>query len=277
MEKHELAVTYSCLSQPRSSEAEALNVFSGNYGDPYIQEMIELGLAGKSIEYLKGQINFLLGNGLFKGNPAHVLGNIIFTLAAKQNRNRFVELLCADDKHLEFIEGASYLHDNGFKKFVLLQTPLYKVRLHIWDTVVDKLPQENVHDHRWPFASVMLTGYFASKIYKVTERGDEERFAYQYSPVIDGKYNLRNTGMATLQESIPLVIKKDNGYYMPPETLHRVVYDGKERAMTLVITGVPVNDNCRLFAKSELKEEETAVERMNKSAIRNTIYELKYL
>src|SRR4051794_39998809 len=58
------------------------------------------------------------------------------------------------------LASLSYSHPNGFDKLVLFCASGYKLALHAWN-VTHVCPAEeggDIHDHRWAFASAVLSG-----------------------------------------------------------------------------------------------------------------------
>ena len=56
-----------------------------------------------------------------------------------------------------------YNHPVGYQKFILLDAGKYgKIRLHFWPQG-RKGARGDIHDHRWPFVSIPITGSFAEE------------------------------------------------------------------------------------------------------------------
>jgi hypothetical protein len=70
------------------------------------------------------------------------------------------------------IAGDSYWHSNGFAKLNLYrsQNPEFRLRLHIWPGPWFDRPivahYQNVHNHRWPFASIAVCGHLRITSYE---------------------------------------------------------------------------------------------------------------
>ncbi|MCB0537326.1 MAG: hypothetical protein KDE33_07325 [Bacteroidetes bacterium] len=271
-------VTFSCLSDSAGSDPDAISVFDASEAKAdFIREVIEIGLDSGNYMTLCCQIDSLFKSG-YVTNQAHVLGNIIVCLAEKPNRTKLVKLLLENDEAIKQIQAASYVHHNGFRKIVLLETKYFKLRLHVFEPIGKIVAQENIHDHRWPFASVCLKGNFMCKLFECMEFGDAKFNHYLYRPVgTNDSYSVQANGNGALHESSLLRIKKDTGYYQPENTLHQVVNRSGERVITLVITGTPVKDTCNLYSEKEFEEEKNQVERFDETDIRNAIRELKFI
>ena len=86
--------------------------------------------------------------------------------------------LLADEQALQAVAARSYVHGNGFVKVVLLDEHGHKLRLHIW--FAGSACEENIHDHRWSFASHVLVGTLNSEIWVDDAQGQalpEYRYA----------------------------------------------------------------------------------------------------
>lgn len=271
-------VTFSCLSNAMGTNPDAIIVFNaGGAKDDFVREVIEDGLSSGSYNILSRQIDSLFKSG-YVTNQAHVLGNIIVCLGEKSNRINLVKLLLSNEEAVQNILAASYVHHNGFRKIVLLQTRYFKLRLHVFEPMGQIVAQENVHDHRWPFGSVCLQGDLMCKIFEHIEMGDRSFNHYLYRPVgADDSYTVQSSGSEPLHESSLLKIERGMGYYLPENTLHRVINRSGERVITLVITGTPVKDTCNLYSEQEFEEEKNQVERFEETDIRNAIRELKFI
>ena len=91
-------------------------------------------------------------------------------LVAHFSQVQLVDLLqaiLADEVCLTEISQRSYQHGNGFLKVVLLNHG-YKLRLHIW--FAGQPCEENIHDHRWSFSSLILPALYAPTASNMEER-----------------------------------------------------------------------------------------------------------
>jgi hypothetical protein len=136
----------------------------------------------------------------------------------------------------------SYTHDNGFDKIVLFEdeTTKMKMRLHIWDPVTTgSRMRQNVHNHRWDFASMILLGQSDQITYRFAEDSEEgeEFFHYRYyARGIKEHYDLEELGISKLVEIRREHFEAGELYCVVNEALHRVDVDDDIAAATLVIT-----------------------------------------
>lgn len=83
--------------------------------------------------------------------------------------NDLVVNLLQNPNSLTDIANRSYQHGNGFAKIVLLDHD-YKLRLHIW--LDDSYSEQNIHNHRWDFASYILYGTLHDEIWQISSESN---------------------------------------------------------------------------------------------------------
>ena len=245
----------------------------------FVLSRITASLKTGKVSELIAEIEWLLSN-CDESRP-NVLGNIIYSLALKDNLIKLIDILTLDSE-IGNICDRSYQHDNGFKKIVLLEGESFKLRLHVWEPAYKVRSEDNdLHDHRWDFASLMMKGSFVSVLYQESENGIEERYPYTYLPVAGGdSYGLEKVSdsKVKLYESCRILIKQGMGYFMPCQTVHKVEYESEEKTVTMVITDKPINNNCRMYSVDERSQvEEVIINRLDARDIRNNLESLKYL
>jgi hypothetical protein len=78
-----------------------------------------------------------------------------------------------DVERLTDLAKSSEFHPNGFAKIVLLPRASPRMRLHIWHPDMrGGGSASNVHGHRWPFASWIITGQLRETTYIEVRRGE---------------------------------------------------------------------------------------------------------
>ncbi len=152
----------------------------------------------------------------------------------------------------------SYYHENGFHKIVLLSGRNFKLRLHHFG-VSYKAPMENIHDHRWPFASSVLYGHLNMELFKLTKTSEKAEELYHFiydSDKKSGSYSTELKGKSFLRKENTRTFNAGESYLMLPDELHRIKNNHGEESITLIITGNPVDANCNLYAKRSILERE---------------------
>jgi hypothetical protein len=138
----------------------------------------------------------------------------------------------------------SYIHDNGYDKIVLFQdeTTKMKMRLHIWHPLLVpgiRRMRQNVHNHRWDFASIVLLGCIDQATYRFSKEGEagEEFFHYRYyARGSKEHYDLEELGKAHLVSLGSERLRAGELYCVKNEVLHRVDIPDDLAVATLVIT-----------------------------------------
>lgn len=166
------------------------------------------------------------------------------------------------------IAARSYWHGNGFLKVVLLDQG-YKLRLHIW--FAGTSCEENIHSHRWGFASHVLTGSLKSELWADAANDDlpASRCTSKTGPansraltlqtkeyVYTAKHQSGHTpvpahkkliGTACLQKLQDITQTAGASYLMTPDQLHRINHPGQELVATIICTAPTQVLTNRLF------------------------------
>ncbi|GAA5023960.1 hypothetical protein GCM10023335_57110 [Streptomyces siamensis] len=133
----------------------------------------------------------------------------------------------------------SVVHPNGFAKIVLLTSPGYRLRLHVWrdggEAAADF--RESIHNHRWDFAATVVAGAYRHQEFQESE-GGTSFFGYCYRPAEDGRsYRLVPVGTQTLRCVFDARLAQGCRYTMSSMVLHRVVPDFAQPPVSLVLEG----------------------------------------
>lgn len=208
---------------------------------------------GRGIEELERTVSRLLAQDGRTGSSISLV-SIIEALSQPQTLCALLEQLLLNEKALEEVQRNSYYHKNGFRKLVLLKNADFKLRLHLWEANNEK-PQENIHDHRWNFASRLLAGSFQTTIWEEDAAGPETRRNCRYTPAQEANtYGVSEDGQVKLRRKATLTLRAGDLYYMPASTLHQVTDPGKGETVTLMLTAAPVLGHCKLYAEHSITE-----------------------
>lgn len=185
-----------------------------------------------------------------------ILTEINSVLSSPENLSFLIKQVINNDVLLSNVVKESYYHENGFHKIVLLSGKNFKLRLHHFG-VAAKIPMENIHDHRWPFASSILTGELTMDIFKVSDKGEEAFYHFLYgSDKQSGSYSTDFIGKRFLNKVDTRTYNAGESYLMHTNELHRIKNGTGQESITLILTGKPVSRRCNLFAKKEIAEAE---------------------
>jgi len=203
---------------------------------------------------------------LFAGlrHPANIgVGALADTLTAISEPTTFRSLLSeisASRDLLDEVADRSVWHPNGFGKIVLLSGPGYNLRLHIWHESGD-IPddsQENIHNHRWDFAMVLLAGSYRHQEYRLAEGGsDFHAYAYQ-SSADKSSYSLTPVGSKPLRCVFEARLFEGSRYTIASEVIHRVIPDPANPPVTLVLEGPHKSSSVEVFALEQISEPGTS-------------------
>jgi hypothetical protein len=180
--------------------------------------------------------------------------DLLTDLADRRALSSLIRTMLADPEQLSRTASESYTHDNGFDKIVILapEHSGYKLRLHIWWPDHDKPYTENIHDHRWDFASVVLTGSCRNQIFR-RAKGGESVHEYRYiRPEQRGSYVLSPVGEAEIYCTLDTSLVAGTYYTMHHTEFHRIVSDRLDLTSTLFLQSPPLQNWTHLFAPQVL-------------------------
>lgn len=141
----------------------------------------------------------------------------------------------------------SFIHPSGFDKLVLLSGETFKLRLHNFHPSDVQRPSENIHTHRWEFASAILDGYIVADFYELDENGEEERLHYQYH----SETGMERKGTKSLAKYETRIHSKGSSYFLPCDLMHSIVDVAPTGAVSLIATGFANGLTTEVFAKEE--------------------------
>jgi hypothetical protein len=169
---------------------------------------------------------------------------------------RLVEGVLADPPWSERVAANSYLHENGFYKLVLADsgTPPFKLRLHSWLRwrTDDEIVRENIHNHRWNFATVLVRGAYTFQQF-VVRPGGQTYHKYNYSsPGGTGAYCMEYVGSQDLVKVLDMRLGSRCSYEINHTVLHRAVQDENDALLTLMLQGGIKKSKTAVYSVSDL-------------------------
>jgi hypothetical protein len=187
---------------------------------------------------------------------SHALADALLSIARPVSFRSILTELLNSEARLGDIARRSFWHDNGFAKIVLLSHAAYKLRLHVWQNAEGSptAPRGNVHNHRWDFSTVLLAGSYRHQEFRQSTDG-EKFFAYKYCTLgAPGSYSLVPAGSQTLQCVFDAHLAQGSGFTISSDVLHRVIPDGGEPTVSLVLEGPHHPSTSDVFAANEVSE-----------------------
>jgi hypothetical protein len=186
-------------------------------------------------------------------------------LAVPENLSQLIYTILNNPEASEKMLKESYYHQNGFDKIVLLSGKGFKLRLHHFHARPGHSPMENIHDHRWAFASTMIRGSFKMHLFEEDPKGEEERTLHNYNAAkVNQKYATEEMGKRRLKIVERLQYAAGDSYIMLPDELHSIIHIPNQEAITLIVTGNNERETCKLYAKGPIEDEQKEMEPFEK-------------
>ena len=153
-----------------------------------------------------------------------------------------IQKLVEENAWLEKVAKKSHFQGNGFYKIVLFQNDIFSLRLHLY--LPHNRAQENLHSHRWPFVSTILTGTLSSEVWIDSIRPDCDSYD-EYLYVGKDKAIIK-IGRAKVEIAEELTFNESESYITYPDQLHRVAKVSNEMTATLMVRP----NQCRSWARN---------------------------
>jgi hypothetical protein len=220
---------------------------------PAVASMIVYAITNGQLAELQVLMDKLVNEG-----KTNVLSLIIKVISRPEILNRLVRTIMNDNSLWQKALQNSYRHENGFHKIVLMDGEYFKLRLHHFGAT-SKIPMENIHDHRWPFASSILSGELKMDIFQRTDSTSDSEEVHHFiykSDKSNGEYKTEEVGLAYLEKIEQRTYYPGETYLMRTDELHRITNQDGDESITLILTGKPISKECNLYARREIKEEE---------------------
>jgi mannose-6-phosphate isomerase-like protein (cupin superfamily) len=258
------------LNRSTTAAPSTLHICSSRDVSSSVQQRVHRALT-QGISSLEQTVSDLLMQQSGGQGDCQTLASIITELSHPDSLRLLISQLLCDGPALARVQAWSYYHHNGFRKLVLLQNAAFKLRLHLWE-VRSERHHENIHDHRWNFASALLAGRFQTVIWEEDAEGPEVRLDCTYTPAREGSvYSVRENGQVRLRPQRTHTLQKGDIYYMPASTLHQVTDLGEGVTRTLMLTATPVLDDCKLYAEHSIPEADKVNMAFSLAAIRQEL------
>lgn len=157
---------------------------------------------------------------------------------------QLLQAILQDEHTLQEISRRSYQHGNGFLKVVLLDRG-YKLRLHIW--FAGQPCEENIHDHRWSFSSLILAGQLCSEIWQDNALGQQfQEFEYTAATTLQAPFKIEK-GHSTLRCVHTQLNQTGESYVMPKGKLHRIINPGHQLVASMMCSAPTEQGTTRLI------------------------------
>lgn len=153
---------------------------------------------------------------------------------------KVITSICESDRLLAECSSNSVSHPLGFDKLTLIATPSYQLKLHIWWPNTRNRTREDIHDHRFNFASVILAGSLKTETFLLDESGIPMFKFTEHKDARNGSYLFDDAGMTGVRHREINILGTGSAYFMNFEVLHRVSVNEHELVATLFLKLPPV-------------------------------------
>ena len=237
------------------------------------------------------QIQELLINGKFQAlcnfidtsiakHDVRVLADINSALSKPSMLRILISKILKNEDCFQITCSNSYCHENGFHKIVLLKGENFKLRLHHFG-ITGKAAMENIHDHRWPFASSILKGNLHMEFFELNNNSEDGELLLHHiynSDKSSGSYEASLNGVARLKQIKKVIFSEGSTYLLLPQELHRIINNEQQESITLILTGMPVSESCNLYSRRTLTVAEKQTPNYSESTLRSHLQMiLKYI
>jgi hypothetical protein len=184
---------------------------------------------------------------LRRSPPDRGLATLVSPLADRRRLAAMLASLLDDPVRRRAAAARSYEHPLGFDKLILLSSPASELHLHIWWPDTERLV-EDVHNHRFDFASTILDGALDMARYTVGRDG-VTMCAYQEAlGSAVGRIRLHRTGEAQLSRVGTAAMTAGTVYAMSADELHRINAAGSGLTATLFLRGPQIRGATAVFS-----------------------------
>lgn len=160
---------------------------------------------------------------------------------------RAVQECLATEDLTRHIAERSFFHPTGAAKVILTDfaSELSQLRLHFW--IPNLTNMATIHDHKWDFASVLLTGDLIDETYEECETGIPYH-GVLFSDSIHSRIDeITSLGTRALSLVARTQLCSGNSYVRHRDQLHRTQNNSSSTAVTLFFRTAPIKTSTRVF------------------------------
>lgn len=159
------------------------------------------------------------------------------------------------DVEMSTVGQRSYRHPNGFTKIVIADSaaPEFKIRAHLWDVGSKVGDESDIHNHRWNYASRILSGSFDHTVF-CTDCGGDDVFRMRYEPR-RGKqtFRMRMVGSEQLAPQIVQRLHANETYSLGWQVPHRIDRCGDGPHATFVLQGRTYSESTDVYVYDSIR------------------------
>jgi hypothetical protein len=174
---------------------------------------------------------------------------------------KIVAEICTDRDRLHLCAQRSQSHPLGFSKVLVLSTKQYQIRLNFWPEIEFVREREDIHDHRFDFASTIFTGTLVEELYEVADLGDPMIHFVDQLPARYGEpYILNRIGTIHAKKVSAHRLAQGSAYVTRSESLHRIIAIEGAPLVTAFVKFSPIRAHANvLVAPTAASERELQV------------------
>ncbi|MEE1931451.1 hypothetical protein V1J52_25355 [Streptomyces sp. TRM 70351] len=190
-----------------------------------------------------------------EGHGEHAARTVVQQLATSNGLIGVVKTLLDSPEALRSSARRSHAHDNGFDKITLASSASgWRLRLNIWwpDRGVHT---ENIHNHRWDFASFMLAGSCLADYFQPASDGTP-MYGYEYAKGVNSSYHHRFLGRRQVSLAVSGTIRRGDSYLLTRSLMHRIVTDRRDLVATLMLHSPQRSETAITLTDSPLFDEQ---------------------
>ncbi|MXP68009.1 hypothetical protein [Pantoea sp. Aalb] len=160
---------------------------------------------------------------------------------------QIIQEILSNSNYLTVIASNSYRHVNHFSKIVFINdfnNNHCRLTLHIWKPpfTEKQIKQELIHDHRFSFSSLVISGIQIHEIFKESSGNIKNKIRYQKYKYVPSKTS--NIHDCFFEKYVYLdkigkkIINKNNIYSMKNHFIHRILFPtGNEPIISFLVRG----------------------------------------
>lgn len=163
--------------------------------------------------------------------------------------------ICSDEQALRLCTARSQSHPLGFNKLLIFSTEHYQVRLNFWPVIRLKRELEDIHDHRFDFASTILTGNLIAELYEIVDSGTPMvHFIDRLPANYDDPYILEETGPVHARRVSVHRLARGSAYITRCDSLHRIIAAEDAPVVTAFVKFAPTRADSNVLISPSATE-----------------------
>lgn len=230
-----------------------------------------------SLHELRNEINSIV----MKKDDLTETQQFLREFQSRENILALLRLIRSEINTNDEIARYSNLHPNGFDRILVIanKKPEYRLRLHIWRNDNIYFKQEDIHNHSWNLASIIIAGCLRFENFQINESG-QEKFHYEYkSTGLGNNPKVELKGKSRLSCTSDAIMTKGSYYLLSHQVFHRVKKPTDDIAATLMLQGPFLASSSQFFTDDEISNNngEMTIKWLNSTELQKRLLDLESL